>query len=290
MRILVTGASGFIGHNFCMAALSAGHEILALSRTRQIERHPNYHSQEFDFLTSKPNEINFEKVGAVLHTAWISTPGEYWTSPLNESFEKATLSFAEHLTGLEKPPFLCVSGTCAEYLPSLSPLREDSPLAINSEVPYIRSKLQLHESLAQVYPNLSWARIFYPYGPGEHPSRILSSAIQKLKSNQPFTLNSPHFKKDYIFIDDLSNALLTVIKKQLHGVINIGSGQPTELRTLIEKAKLPISSNSEILSPPDSEHAPIEITVADICKLKSTSWIPKTDLNSGLEKLAKSLD
>jgi nucleoside-diphosphate-sugar epimerase len=62
-----------------------------------------------------------------------------------------------------------------------------------------------------------WTRIFYPYGPGEHPSRLCSSIIHKLVRDEKVVLKTPGSTKDYIFIEDLAEALLTVVEKRFTG-------------------------------------------------------------------------
>src|SRR4029077_6518342 len=96
------------------------------------------------------------------------------------------------------------------------------------------------------------------YGPGEHPSRLCSAIIQKLLGEEKITLKTPESTKDYIYIDDLAAALLSLIEKRFEGTINLGSGQGTTVRTLAQvlgrlmgKAEL-----IESASQPDSDPFP----------------------------------
>lgn len=289
MKLLVTGASGFIGRAFCEFASRAKHQVTALTRTPAAFDQSETTAIEYDFLKDTPSSLSLEGYDAVFHPAWISTPGEYWNSPLNAAFVEATLHFANALSAVPKPPQLCVAGTCAEYLPDKNPLSEEAPLNTNSRLSYIRSKLQLHERLAMSYPKLSWARIFYPYGPGEHSSRLVSSAIAAMKKGESFKLNAPHFQKDYIYIDDLCSAILSVIDKQLLGPVNIGSGEAVQLGALLQEATSHLSNQSEIETPNARDLPPLEITIADVGKLKATGWTPRTGITEGLKKLAHSL-
>jgi nucleoside-diphosphate-sugar epimerase len=64
---------------------------------------------------------------------------------------------------------------------------------------------------------LCWTRIFYPYGIGEHPDRLCSFIIKKLINNKKVLLNSPLSTKDYIYIDDIAEALLTLVEQAFSG-------------------------------------------------------------------------
>ena len=289
MNILVTGASGFMGRSFCEFASKTGCQVTALTRTPSEFSDSGITAVQYDFLQSDPSTLALDHIDAVFHPAWIATPGEYWTSPLNQHFLEASLRFSESLSNVPSPPLLCVAGTCAEYLAQNSPLTENSPLNTTSQLPYINSKIKLHSQLAERYPKLSWARIFYPYGPGEHPSRLVSSAIEAMKNGEIFKLNAPHFQKDYIYIDDLSSAILSVFYNQLQGAVNIGTGTGTPLGLMLQKTTDFLPFQADVITPETADLPPLEITIADIRRLASTGWEPQTDLTEGLKKLVLSL-
>src|SRR5262249_8666987 len=130
-----------------------------------------------------------------------------------------------------------------------------------------------------------WARIFYPYGVGEHPARLCSSIIHKLEANEPIVLKTPESTKDYIYIEDLAEAFLTVLEKQYQDVINLGTGlghtvlQIAEtLARLMEKPGL-----VKVAQPPVVD--PLGFVVADASRLRNLGWRPAHDLESGLQKL-----
>ncbi len=292
MNILVTGASGFIGRAFCIHAAANGHTITALSRTpNKLPRQSNIQPVAFDFLKTQISNINPDNYDACLHAAWISTPGIYRNSPLNKAFVDASIRLAKHLNQVDKPPFLCAIGTCAEYAPSHTPLTEDSPLNNATQESYIQSKIELYSILSSRLTNYSWPRIFYPYGPGEHPNRISSSAVRSFQENRPFHINSPNSEKDYIYIDDVSHALLNVITNKKQGPINIGSGTPTNLSYLVNTISRSFPQN--LLAKPNTQitpqQSPKEFTVADTTKLASTGWTARTSIETGLRKLIESI-
>ena len=66
--------------------------------------------------------------------------------------------------------------------------------------------------------------MFYPYGPGEHPARLASSAINEIRRGETLELKNGDSVKDYIFIDDLAAAILAVATGDTHGAINLATG------------------------------------------------------------------
>ena len=220
-----------------------------------------------------------------LHTAWITTPGIYLNSPENYFFLKSSLDFIKQAvnSGVQQ---VIVTGTCIEYKPSNTPLIEDkSP--VEPETIYAKCKHQLHQELLveaeKMNFHLCWARIFYPYGIGEHPDRLCSFIIRKLINNEKVVLKSPASTKDYIYIDDIAEALLILAEKQFSGTVNIGTGEGIAVReiaglisTILDKKEL-IEENPQDL--------PIDYTVADITRLKKLGWKQKINIKEGLNRL-----
>ncbi len=290
MRILLTGSSGFIGNAFLRFAVKNGHEIGALILPElnipgELQEHPQIKWLRGSLDSAPWDKIKNFSPQTCLHTAWITTPGIYLNSPANYSFLKSSLDFIKQAVnyGVQN---VIVTGTCIEYKPSNTPLIEDkSP--VEPETIYAKCKHQLHQELLieseKMNFRLSWTRIFYPYGIGEHPDRLCSFIIRKLINNEKVFLKSPLSTKDYIYIDDIADALLTLVENQFSGTANIGTGKGIAVReiaglisTILNKSGL-IEENKQDL--------PIDYTVADITKLKSLGWSQKISIKEGLSCL-----
>jgi dTDP-6-deoxy-L-talose 4-dehydrogenase (NAD+) len=224
---------------------------------------------------------------ACVHTAWITTPGVYLESPENERFRDSSLNFLQKVRQLGAGQILGL-GTCIEYQISDAPLSEEGTTVAPSSL-YARCKNDLRlacEREAAVHGfRFCWARVFYPYGPGEHPSRLCSAIIQKLADGETVTLKTPGSTKDYIYIDDVADALLTVLEKNFSGVINIGTGIGLSVREIARSIATMMSSSERIkeLEPPEID--PLGYVVADVTRLRRLGWNPAHTFEQGLEKL-----
>lgn len=103
---------------------------------------------------------------------------------------------------------------------------------------YARSKnalcIALEEEFSAAECFLCWFRVFHPCGAGEHPSRLCTSIALKLTAGHPVILKTPQSVKDYVYIDDMAEALLTVLLTGTRGAINIGTGIGTTFQEMAQ--------------------------------------------------------
>lgn len=291
MRILVTGGSGFLGGAFVQQSLATRHDVAVLSRqpASAAGGMPGRVSLTGDLAEPPWEAIASFRPEAVVHAAWIATPGVYLESPENADWVRWSLAFASRLPDIGVR-HLTVLGTCIEYAITGKPLHETgTPLAPAS--PYARAKAELHSALTSALAGsgtgLAWARIFYPYGPNEHPARLASSLLSRVLAGQPITLKTPNSTKDYIHEADVARALLAVVGTGFQGPINIGTGEGvtvgTLARTLAEFAGRP----ELVVLPADAPRDPLDFVVADASRLRSLGWQPQVALVDGLRRLVE---
>ncbi len=292
MKILLTGPTGFIGPAFIRLALSRGHQIAGLIIPSESVPSDLPPSKDLSWLRGTLQEAPWEQISAFgpdvcVHMAWITTPGVYLESPENLRFLDASISFLRKLRELGVVHIFGL-GTCVEYQITNQPLSEErTPIVPTTTYARCKNELRLTmEADARQHGFVfCWGRVFYPYGPREHPSRLCSSIIQKLARDEKIVLKTPGSTKDYIYIDDLAIALLTVLGKKFRGTINLGTGIGVSVREiaqalgemmgkphLIEEANLP-------------EIDPLGFVVADASRLHQLGWQPSHDLRQGLQKL-----
>jgi nucleoside-diphosphate-sugar epimerase len=294
MKILVTGASGFIGAAFCRLALARGHHIAGIIQTAKI---PPAHiptdekMKWFQGTLAEPPWKDIERFhpDVCVHLAWIATPGVYLESPENERYLQWSLGLIHGLRSLGVN-HIVGAGTCIEYQISEAPLSEDRT-PVNPTTLYARCKNTLRETLtAEAQKDgwqFCWGRIFYPYGVGEHPARLCSSLIRKLRGGEKLMLKTPHSRKDYIYIEDLVVAILLTMEKKFTGTINWGTGKGISVReiadnlaTLLDKPNL-----VEVTAP--SVPDPFPCVVADVARLEALGWKQAWPLDRGLEELIR---
>jgi nucleoside-diphosphate-sugar epimerase len=292
MKILVTGATGFIGSAFSRLALSRGHSIGGMMLpTEKIP--PGLEPREtvtwFKGTLAEPpwDEIEKFKADACIHFAWIATPGIYLESPENENYFHWSREFISRIRefGAQR---IVAAGTCIEYRITAEKLSEDST-PIETTTTYSRWKnalrLALEDDSRKSGYRFAWARVFYPYGVGEHPARLCSSIIQRLERSETIELKTPKSTKDYIYIEDLASAFLTVLEKQFEGTVNLGTGIGITVKEIAQSLGEMMNRPELIreVNPPQID--PLGYVVADSSKLRGLGWKPENDLRRGLEKL-----
>lgn len=283
MRLLVTGATGFIGRACVRAALGRGHVVAALGhRTPAQSLAGPIVWIEGGLAEPDWSAIESFAPESCLHTAWVTTPGEYLASPLNHAFQEWSLAFLQGLAarGLHHA---IVLGTCLEYAPQRAPMREEvSPLGPAS--PYARSKDALRRALEQLDLAMGWARLFFPYGPGEDPRRLATSILGRISRNEEILLKTPDSVRDYIFIEDVAEALLLTLERRWRGTINIGTGTGVSVREIALSIAEIIGVLARI-NVPDLVPDPYDCLVADVTRLRALGWQPRTSLAEGLRSL-----
>lgn len=292
MRIFVSGASGFVGRAFVEAARARGHELLCLTRRAAPDGPAASRAARGDLDDVPWDRIERFAPEALVHLAWIATPGQYLESPENAYFLDRSRALMEGLAARGVRHLVGV-GSCIEYAPSTTPLREDESPTLGDSA-YAAAKCALHAWLegpeAPAAAAVSWLRIFYPYGPGEHPGRITTTFLRSLARGEPVVLGTPGSIKDFVYIDDLARAICHVVESGLAGAVNLGTGEGTSIRGVAERAADAIGAPRSLVR--DAEPAgrdPRPFVVADATRLRSTGWRPEVDLDEGLRRLATAL-
>jgi dTDP-6-deoxy-L-talose 4-dehydrogenase (NAD+) len=296
MRILVTGASGFIGSAFCRLALTHDYQIggLILPTEQPPAGLPSGKDATWlkGTLADPPwDAIRAFRPEACVHFAWVATPGVYLESPENENYFNWSLQLLRRVSQLGAK-YILGAGTCIEYRIGNEPLSEDHT-PIEPATTYARWKnalrLALESDAREQGYRSSWGRVFYPYGLGEHPARLCSSIIQKLARDEPVVLKTPNSTKDYIYIKDLAAAFLTLLEKQYEGAINLGTGVGVtvhqiaqELAQMMGKPHLVSTAHLQALDP-------LGFVVADASRLRRLGWQPAYDLALGLRELLSAM-
>jgi dTDP-6-deoxy-L-talose 4-dehydrogenase (NAD+) len=296
MKILLTGPTGFIGKAFIRLALNQGHQIAGLVIPAETIPADLPASPDLVWLRGTLEEAPWQEIGTFapdvcLHTAWVTTPGVYLESPDNYRFLEASVLFLKRARELGVNYFLTL-GTCVEYQITNQPLVEDrTPIVPTST--YARCKNELRQTIEADAKaggfTCCWGRVFYPYGPGEHPSRLCSSIIQKLARDEKLVLKTPNSTKDYIFIEDLAAAILTVLNQRATGAINLGTGIGLSVREIAHAIGKLIGKPHliEEVNPPAED--PLGYVVADASKLHALGWQPLVNLSGGVARLGESL-
>ncbi len=289
-RVLVTGASGFIGRHSLPLLVEKGYEVYAVSSKASQEAIEGVHWIHFDLLGTGSMKEMVAKVSPshLLHFAWVTTPGVLWRSADNLKWIKASIELLEAFAeqGGKRVVF---SGTCAEYDWSSSEFEEQRtscrPLTL-----YGSSKLALHLILdafaKEIGFSQAWGRIFYLYGPHEYSERFVPSVIRGLLEKQPIPCSHGNQIRDFLYVKDVANAFVTLLDSDVQGVVNIASGIGVSLKQIIHKITTKLGDADLVrFGALESPMGDPDSLIASTTRLKDElGWRPQFSLEEGIEE------
>jgi len=223
MKILVIG-NGLLGTSLIKRLESENHTLMVFSRKHREEIECEQKVGDiFDFDNFK-NVFNW-KPQIVINTAWITTPGIYRNDPSNHMYSQFTVDLARYVSHTDVEHIINF-GTCAEYGPQSDPI-EAGTTQLAPTTLYGEQKVAAHRgvelSLKGTEIRSTWARIFYPYGPGQDPHRLIPMLIHAIKSSNEIKLNDTSSQYDWISARDVASAISWVIRKDLPSQIDVGT-------------------------------------------------------------------
>ena len=238
MKIAVTGANGFIGRHV-IAELYRRH-VETIAVVRDISKTPaEWRCDIRQMDISEASEVALTSIGspdAVIHLAWGGLPN-YNAMHHIETELPAQYRFLSQLVkeGLQT---LIVAGTCFEYGMQYGPLKED--FKARPSTPYGYAKNALREQLEYLqhqYPfNFTWGRLFYLYGEYQPSNTIYSQLRESVcQGKEYFDMSGGEQLRDYLPIEKAASYLVDLAMKEANiGTLNIASGRPISIRTLVE--------------------------------------------------------
>lgn len=282
-RVLVTGATGFVGRGSLAPLLAAGHDVHAVSTRPAPDWSPagvTWH--EADLLASAA-VVAEARPERLLHFAWDAEPGRFWTSELNLRWVEASLAMlrAFAAAGGERA---VLAGTCAEYAwaDETHCVEDSTPLA--PATLYGAAKHALHVLAAaharQHGYGLAWGRIFFVFGPGEDERRLGGSVAAALAAGRPAETSPGDQVRDFLYAPELADAFVALLASDVTGAVNVASGRPVALKELItalgEAAERPelVALGARAANPAEPA-----VLTADVARLRDeVGWAPTRSL------------
>jgi len=242
MRVMVTGATGFVGRHVVNRLLARKHSIIAVARNAERASEMHY-AKDVKFIQCDLHD-NFQPLfqtenipEAIVHLAWPGLPNYRDFFHISKNLP-ADLAFLEAAVKAGVPQ-LIVAGTCLEYGMQYGPLSEE--METYPSTPYGFAKDALRKSLQLLSKEnpftLQWMRLFYMYGEGQNKNSLLAQLDSAIDEEQPiFNMSMGDQLRDYLTVEEIAkNFVLAIENPQYNGVINCCSGKPVSVYDLVKK-------------------------------------------------------
>ena len=237
-RVLVTGAGGFIGRHTLPALSRRGFDVHAVScRPRPRSENVTWHVA--DLLDPGACEQLLEQVAPthLLHLAWYTEPGAFWTAPENVLWLESSLRLLR-VFAANGGRRMVGAGTCAEYDWSSAGTYREATTPLVPSTLYGECKRSLHavaERLCEPsgMPSLAWGRIFFLYGPHEQGERLVPSVVRALLEGREALCTDGHQKRDFMHSADVAGAFVALLDSDIEGPLNIASGDAVSIAEVV---------------------------------------------------------
>lgn len=290
-RVLVTGATGFVGRHCPAGLASRGYEVHAVT-SREV-------GAELEAGGVVWHRANLLEPGAaralaarvrpthLLHLAWYAEPGKFWTSPENFRWVAASLELFEAFADAGGRRVVA-AGTCAEYEWGGRGVCVEGETPLKPATLYGACKHGLRGMLeafaAQRGLGAAWGRVFFLYGPHEHPARLVSSVTRSLLRGEPARCTHGRQVRDFLHAEDVGRAFVALLDSEAAGAVNVASGEPVALKEVVG-ALGELTGRPELveLGAVEAPAGEPPVLVADASRLRrEAGWSPGRTLRAGL--------
>src|SRR3989338_1975081 len=253
MRIVVSGATGFVGSHTIQALAANGHEVLSLAK-HAAEAPPVAIAADLAGEdTAWQSSVRAFAPEAAIHLAWEGIPD--YGPEMSARNERASIAFFGFLESICIQRIVGVGS-------SWENMHANAFTAAKDAVRHFGESLDQKGSLA-----FAWARIFFAYGPRQRSNALIPSMVRSIQKGESVQLTKPQAQNDFIYIEDVAHALaLLATTTAPSGIYEIGSGVAASVQEIARLVHEQFGMKFELVGgSPEAEGAHI----ADIQRMKS---------------------
>jgi UDP-glucuronate 4-epimerase len=306
MRVLVTGAAGFIGSHLVERLLALGNEVTGWDdfnpsydpavKQRNIETalsQPNFRLHRLDIRDrSKIKEaIEGKEFEAVIHLAARAGVRPSLKDPqtYQEVNVTGTINLLEEVKQAGLASFIFASSSSVYGRRGQGPFFESDPVD-RPLSPYAASKISA-ELLCRYYADVyqlpvTCLRFFTVYGPRQRPDMAIHKFSRLIRDEKEIPIyGGSDSGRDYTYIDDIVDGIINALERPLSfEIINLGNCQPVNLSRLISLLEKALAKKAKLTDVP-AHPADVPITWADLSKAKRLlGYSPKISLETGISR------
>ncbi len=283
MRVVLTGATGFVGASATARLIEAGVKLHTLGR-RDV---PGTTFHACDLLTDDPLPILAAIAPThLLHLAWNEDRETLWNGAENLAWVAATLhlALAFRQAGGTRAVF---AGSSAEYDWTGDAVLDERTSPLAPATGYGRAKRALFDLLTGTPAlglSVGWARIFFAFGPDDKPDRLLSQVIDGIAAGRPVSCTAGTQVRPFIHVDDVAGALVALLRSPVHGAVNVALAETMSVRDLAHRAGAAagdpglIAFGTQPLQPGEPP-----VLRAGVARLRDeVGFVPRHDIASGV--------
>jgi nucleoside-diphosphate-sugar epimerase len=287
--VLVTGGSGFIGRHTLSALQRRGFDVHVVGRNRgPAVDHITCHQADLLDPSHAAAVLDRVRPTDVLHLAWYAVPTSFWHAPENALWAAASVALfdAAIAAGVER---IVAAGSCAEY-DWTDGVCDETRTPIAPTTPYGRAKADacraLFDRARSLARGAAWGRVFFVYGPGEHPSRLVAGIIRAVLRGEPAPCTTGEQLRDFLFVGDVGSGLAALLDSEVTGAVNISSGTAVAVRDVAEAAAAAAGGRDRLALgaiPVRSGEPPMILGLPGRL-VHDAGWRPETPLATGLAR------
>jgi UDP-glucose 4-epimerase len=296
MKVLVTGATGFLGQALISGLLKAEHWVTAtVHKTDLQQRHPSLQSQRFDLSDpcSDWNEL-LAGIELIYHLAWSTVPSEADRGLAEDARVNivGSLRLIEALRSMARLPrivFVSSGGTVYGVLSQI-PAPEDHPLRPISAHGVSKRAIEAYLEMMSRQRGLQAVslRMSNVYGPGQgiaRPFGAVAHFAHMALAGKPIRMfGDGSMTRDYLYIDDAVDALLRAGLGSGQGHYNIGTGIGHSLSEVVAIIASHLGRDVPLDRHP-SRAFDVPVSILDASRARQTfGWVPRVMLEDGIAK------
>lgn len=290
MKVIVTGAGGFIGTHVSKYFAAAHYEV---SGWDIVDKKEDILIHKVDMLNTEDlcKQLKKESPDIIIHCAGAADVGKSVENPFMDYEKNVTIThnllFAMHMANLQNTRLVFLSSAAVYGNPECLPIREDSKL--NPLSPYALHKVMCEDICLYMHDNYGMdvkvLRIFSAYGEGLK-KQIFWDMYSKAKATGQLSMfGTGNESRDYINIKDLIRAIYIISTQadQNEVIYNVGSGEETTIREAVEcfANTFGIEEDKIYFNGETKEGNPIN-WIADITKLKKLGYREEVKFYNGI--------